>query len=326
MARRRTSRNKQIIFLSHAHEDAAQARAIKNWLEKNLINVAEVFVSSDDSSNPPGADWSRNVRTHLERADLALCLLSPNSLESRWVHYEAGAACMRKRPGGGNIPVIPICLGGVRKEDLPVPLNIRNAITLPDDEARLLDLVVEEMDLELTTRVPLDLPEFEHTGTAAWLFSEAQLIKYERTFRGQEIWVISANMDHDMIDKAFADAVAWNLEHGVTYVYVLPDKQELLPVIEGIQNAYGTSKQPPIFQLVKPELFDNITETNITVYNPVSAPNASTEVFIELPTDMEPTRRHWAKVHPYFARKYVNKVRTLEKRIVMTKAPGVDIS
>src|ERR1700753_2454440 len=102
--------HKRIIFLSHVHEDREQARAIKKWIEKNLPNVIEVFVSSDDSSNPPGADWSRNVRKNLERAELALCLISPNSLDSRWVHYEAGAACLRRKSGGGgNTPATPTC-------------------------------------------------------------------------------------------------------------------------------------------------------------------------------------------------------------------------
>ena len=44
--------NKPIIFVSHVEEDAIIASKIKKWIEDNLLEGVEVFVSSDEGISP----------------------------------------------------------------------------------------------------------------------------------------------------------------------------------------------------------------------------------------------------------------------------------
>ncbi len=53
-----TSKNKPIVFVSHVEEDAVVASKIKNWLEDNLLEGVDVFVSSDEGIKP-GDKWGR---------------------------------------------------------------------------------------------------------------------------------------------------------------------------------------------------------------------------------------------------------------------------
>ena len=47
-----TVKDKPIVFVSHVEEDAVVASKIKNWLEDNLLEGIEVFVSSDKGIYP----------------------------------------------------------------------------------------------------------------------------------------------------------------------------------------------------------------------------------------------------------------------------------
>jgi hypothetical protein len=124
-----------------------------------------------------------------------------------------------------------------------------------------------------------------------------------------------------MINKGvLADIVASNIKRGVSYTYVLPKESKVAVKKEGLKNTYGNARQPPEFVDVPPDLFDNITETNITIYNPVPYKDAPpSDVFIELPTDVDASKRHWVKVHPHFGERIIGKVNNLIATLSDTK-------
>jgi len=53
----------------------------------------------------------------LNKAHIHIVLASPDSVERKWINFEAGAAHVR------GIPIIPLCHSGLTPAQLPVPLS-----------------------------------------------------------------------------------------------------------------------------------------------------------------------------------------------------------
>lgn len=84
--------------------------------------MLEIFVSSDRETIRAGQKWLDEVDRALRAADAELILCSRESVGRPWIHFEAGAAWLRR------IPVIPVCHSGLMLADLPVPLNMLQGI------------------------------------------------------------------------------------------------------------------------------------------------------------------------------------------------------
>lgn len=85
------------IFLSYASEDSGRANELRNELAKK----PNVFVFSSDRISA-GENWRSKIKKALSESDYFLVLLSPTSVESRWVQFELGVAW------GLNKSIIPI--------------------------------------------------------------------------------------------------------------------------------------------------------------------------------------------------------------------------
>lgn len=302
---------KTIVFVSHAHEDAPFASAIKAWLEENInitYDFIDVFVSSDKASVQFGEVWFDKLRENLKHASICICLVTPHSIERRWLYFESGAAFFK------DVPVVPICLGGVCVKDLQPPFYFSNALELPseDGELSLMRLVAQKTmrkDLpEKPTR--LSLPEFRYTTSSDWQLSVDSLAALERTFSGRAIWVVSADLGLDVVNGPMAGPVSHNLGRGVTYTYLVPNKGELKTTIDSIKAAYHESNRSPTFVYLGPDYF-GIAEMNITIYNPIAGVGAPTEVFMELPIDSDPRERRWIRMDETLAKRLVARVRPL---------------
>lgn len=120
------------IFISHIWEEARLARIIKDQLNCAVFK-AEAFVSDVDID--PGEAWLEAISDALTGTKVMVVLCSPQSIKRSWVNFESGAGWKR------NIPVIPVCHGGLRKEELPYPLCIFQGVDL-DNENDCKKLVV----------------------------------------------------------------------------------------------------------------------------------------------------------------------------------------
>lgn len=109
------------IFLSHISEEAKLAGTIKEQLELALPG-AEVFVSAVDIHL--GQAWLKAIDEALANAKAVVVLCSPRSIKRPWVNFESGGGWSR------GLPVIPLCHGGLRKEELPHPLSIFQGMDL----------------------------------------------------------------------------------------------------------------------------------------------------------------------------------------------------
>ena len=137
-----TGKDKPIVFVSHVEEDAVVASKIKNWLEDNLLEGIEVFVSSDKGINP-GDKWEERIIEKLQNCHIALVVCTQMSVRQPWINFEAGGAWVK------GARVIPLCYHGQRKETLPRPLSSLEALDLsePDDVRELLNLIAKEAGL-----------------------------------------------------------------------------------------------------------------------------------------------------------------------------------
>lgn len=116
------------IFISHITEDAGAAARLKLRLTEDFLDLLVVFLSSDTESIAAGEEWFASLSEALRNSSIFIVLCSPIAVSRPWVNFEAGAAWMR------NIPLIPVCFGGLRPRDLPMPLSARQGLELDDSQ------------------------------------------------------------------------------------------------------------------------------------------------------------------------------------------------
>lgn len=87
-------------FLSYAHEDGEVAAALAKQLAK-----AKVQVWNPSQDVDPGENWSLKMGEALEKADVLIVLLSPNSIKSQRILHEIEYALTSPRFEGRLIVV-----------------------------------------------------------------------------------------------------------------------------------------------------------------------------------------------------------------------------
>ncbi|WP_169507168.1 toll/interleukin-1 receptor domain-containing protein [Pleomorphomonas koreensis] len=122
----------QLIFLSHIHEERELAVLIKNAVQEEFGGFIDVFVSSDGTTIPAGANFLSRIEDGLATCAAAIYLISPKSVKRNWINFELGAVWIRNvlnQPSAGTkIPTIPFCHSGSTPSELPAPLNNLNGI------------------------------------------------------------------------------------------------------------------------------------------------------------------------------------------------------
>jgi hypothetical protein len=152
--------SRKLVFVSHISEEAGVADWLKETLNRDFLQIFEVFVSSDTESIDAGDDWFESVRSGLERAQVLIVLCSRASVLRPWVNFELGAAWMR------GTPIVPVCHSGMTPGNLPSPLSKRQALDLrdPDGLERLYRRLASEFECGVPSR---DFAELAHEVPSA---------------------------------------------------------------------------------------------------------------------------------------------------------------
>ena len=119
---------KPTLFFIHATEDQAYLETLKRLLLKKTDETVDIFLSSDGQSIPFGTNWVHEVENALEKADIAFVFLSPHSLSSQWVFFEAGYTYSK------GIKVIPIGILGMDLSEIRPPLKLLQGFNLSSRE------------------------------------------------------------------------------------------------------------------------------------------------------------------------------------------------
>jgi hypothetical protein len=123
----RTASIERVVYIIHAADDHALAGFLKDEFEARIPNT-RAFVASRAGQIPTGADWLNDIRENLRTATTFLLLLTPRSIERKWVWYEAGVAW------GRNINPLPVAAGGLTLGQIPMPLGAAQAVSLEQPE------------------------------------------------------------------------------------------------------------------------------------------------------------------------------------------------
>ena len=117
-----------IVFFSHSSKDRPSLQRLKQFFDIRCAGSLEFFLSSDGESIPLGQDWQVEISDALNSARLMFVFISPHSLLSKWIYFEAGHAYSRK------IRVIPVCLPGIDLKSLQPPLSLLQGFNLHSHE------------------------------------------------------------------------------------------------------------------------------------------------------------------------------------------------
>jgi len=109
---------KPIVFLSHSSLDKAALAALKKILDDRAAGSLNFFLSSDGESIRFGRNWVVRISDALSQAKLMFVFLSPQSADSKWIHFEAGCAYAK------DIQVVPVCLPGIDLNRITPPLSL----------------------------------------------------------------------------------------------------------------------------------------------------------------------------------------------------------
>lgn len=149
---------KPIVFISHITEEKELAIELKRIIEDAYLGLMQVFVSSDDDSISTGSKWLDNISNSLENCAIELILCSEASVKRPWINFEAGAGWVR------NIPVIPLCHSGMKKSELPIPINMLQAVEITSIGD--LNLLLPTLSKALGCKIPkVDFNDFIEFAT-----------------------------------------------------------------------------------------------------------------------------------------------------------------
>ncbi len=121
--------DKPIVFLSHSSKDSATLTRLKGLLDRRAVGSLKFFLSSDGQSIPLGSNWVVAVSDAMDQAKLMFLFLSPQSADSRWIHFEAGSAYAK------GIKVVPVCLPGLDLNRVNPPLSLLQGFNLHTNQA-----------------------------------------------------------------------------------------------------------------------------------------------------------------------------------------------
>lgn len=91
------------------------AEELRSWLKK-VIQQVDPWMSDEDIR--AGARWHPEITNVLADCKVGVICLTPENLESRWIHFESGALSKTVE----KTYVCPYLIGGLELKDIPYPL------------------------------------------------------------------------------------------------------------------------------------------------------------------------------------------------------------
>lgn len=136
---------KPTVFISHSSRDEKLVRRLKGLLDKKVGNTLDIFVSSDGQSIPFGRNWVYEIEKALKNSKIMFVLLSPNSIRSTWIYFEAGFAY------ANDIKVIPIGILGIDLSQVIPPMSLLQGFNINSVESlnNLISVIDREFDYSL---------------------------------------------------------------------------------------------------------------------------------------------------------------------------------
>ena len=109
------------VFVSYAREDKGPA----SELISQLTRQSNIHIFTTDKMSA-GENWQSKIKKELSKSDYFLVILSPASINSKWVQFELGAAW------GLNKFIIPVVTNEEVVNRIPLELSHLKVIDIED--------------------------------------------------------------------------------------------------------------------------------------------------------------------------------------------------
>lgn len=77
------------VFIGWSGEQSKEiASVMKQWLPKVIQQISDPWMSEHDV--PAGSEWFKQIAAALSETRFGIFCLTPDALESKWIHFEAG--------------------------------------------------------------------------------------------------------------------------------------------------------------------------------------------------------------------------------------------
>jgi hypothetical protein len=189
---------KPILFISHSSKDKIPLTYLKELLESKTKGTVDIFLSSDGQSIPSGTNWQNELETALMKTSLMLVAISPNSILSNWVHFEAGYSYSNKK-----IRVIPIGIFGVDLSSLEGPINILQGFNISSYHS--LNNIIEVLNKSYNTKFDQDFNDIEYNKFVQ--MSDEELF-ISNAFIQEKISTIQFSFGGRQIDGEYVDLIS----------------------------------------------------------------------------------------------------------------------
>ena len=132
------------VFYSYAHKDEGFCDSLNTHL--TLLRRQRLIVSWTDRSIAPGQEWSKEIASNLEEADIILLLVSADFLASDFC-WSVELKCAMDRHSQGTARVIPVILRPCDWKSAPfsilqaLPTDGRPVTTWNNSDEAWLDVV-----------------------------------------------------------------------------------------------------------------------------------------------------------------------------------------
>jgi len=160
---------KPTIFFSHSSADKNYINHLKNIVLKRTSKTVEVFQSSDGESIPFGNNWIHKIEENLKKSKIMLVFVSPKSIQSGWIYFEAGYAYSK------DIKVIPVGIEGIDIGLLKPPLNLLQGFNISNTEG--LNNIIAILNREFNTEFDYNFQADDYESLPSADSTEAAEIK-----------------------------------------------------------------------------------------------------------------------------------------------------
>ncbi|MCY9826723.1 toll/interleukin-1 receptor domain-containing protein [Vibrio chagasii] len=116
--------SKPVVFFCHSSVDKDYLSTFQNQIKNVTLNAIDIFQSSDGESVSFGNNWVHKLEENLNNATITFVFISPESLSSNWIQFEAGLSY------GRGISVVPVGIKGVDVAKLQPPLSLLQGFNL----------------------------------------------------------------------------------------------------------------------------------------------------------------------------------------------------
>ena len=210
--------SKSVVFFSHTSKDKDVVLYIQNRIKGITGNAIDIFMSSDGQSIPFGTNWVHKVEEGLESAAIMFVFVTPSSVKSGWIFFEAGYAYSK------NIRVIPvginIDMGGLR-----APLNLLQGFNISsvDSLNNFIDVINKQFECSFTESFTDD--DYQqllslNSGEASHSFPLDTVVAYGQFSRYDEYNSSDgAPIKYD-IDAMYKKIIEYLENNGINYSFV----------------------------------------------------------------------------------------------------------